>query len=94
MGNYQYGFFIIEIQISYPPRYHEYIIIIIYNLFWNNKIQSCLHRHPLKQNLFLFSLSIFVMKITIEFLCKHSSMLTSSIIDVEGHSNYSLNAII
>ena len=42
---------------------------------------------------FFFKLS-FVIKITIAFLCEHSSMLTSSKINAERNSNYQLNIII
>ena len=39
-------------------------------------------------------MSFFVMKIKIAFSCEDSSMLTSSIIDVEMNYNSSLNQII
>ena len=44
--------------------------------------------------LYFFSNLFFVMKITVAFLFQHSSMLTSSIIEVEINYNSSLNVII
>ena len=47
-------------------------------------------------NIFVFCFLdyLFVMKITIEFSCEYSSMLTSSIIDVERNHNHSMNIIL
>ena len=73
------------------PQDHEYIRVIIYIYFGNGKFKSV--SIFILCNIF-FSLSFFVMKTIISFLCKHSSILICSIIDVERDSNYSLNVII
>ena len=58
------------------------------------KTQSSFRRHPLEDNSFWFFLCVSVIKITIVSSCEDSSMLASSIIEVEISCNHLLNNIL
>ena len=57
-------------------------------------IQKSFCCHPMCTNFYFIFKSLFVIKITIFYSCKYSSILTSVKIDVEIISNYPLNVII
>ena len=86
--------FIIEILICSPPRDHDSIRIIVYTFSEYDHSNQFPLLSSATETFSVFFKHTFVMKITIASSCEDSSMLTSSIIDVERNYNSSFNVIL